>query len=233
MDRRTKVALGSAVLGGYVLGRTKKGRFALTIATYVAGKGLGVDPKQLVTEGVRRLGEIPQVAELQEQIRGEGLDAAKGALSSVVGRGVGSLGDTISGRAVNLGGKGKPEEPDEDEVEEEEEGEEEPEDAYEDEDEEPEAEEPEDEAEGPVDEDSDEDEDSGETEDEPPSGRRGRDSRAARAKRQPGGGPGGAASRAAKKPAAKAAPAAREAGKTASPRKKAAKASPTRDSRRR
>ncbi|WP_066949746.1 hypothetical protein [Streptomyces lushanensis] len=215
MDQRTKVVLAAAVLGGYVLGRTKKGRLALTVATFVAGKGLGLDPKQLVTEGVRRLGEIPQVAELQEQVRGEGLEAARGALSAVVGRGVGSLSDSISSRTVNLGGK--QEEPDEDEAEEEEEGVEEPEDEYEDEDEE---------------EDSEEEEDSDEG--EPPSGARTRESdELRRKKRQSARASGKSASPAAKKPAAKAAPARRAAKKTASPGKRAAGTSTTRDSRRR
>ncbi|QXE37983.1 histone protein [Streptomyces sp. GMY02] len=208
MDRTTKVALASAVLGGYVLGRTKKGRLALTVATFLAGKGLGVDPKQLVTDGVRRLGEIPQVAELQEQVRDEGLDAARGALSAVVDRGVGSLGDSISGRAANLAGKR--EEPDE--TEEQEEGVEEPEDEYEDE------------------------ESEEETEEEPPSGRRrGRKSDELRRKqRQQGRATGKTASRAAKKPAAgKGAPARREAKKSLSARKRAAGTSTTRNSRRR
>ncbi|MEV7677895.1 histone protein [Streptomyces sp. NPDC088341] len=217
MDRRTKVAVASAVLGGYVLGRTKKGRLALTVATFVAGKGLGLDPKRLVTEGVQRLGEIPQVAQLQEQVREEGIDAARGALSAVVGRGVGSLSDSISSRAVNLGGKQK--EPDEDEVEEEEEGAEEPEDEFEDEDEESEEEEPEDEP-------------------PPPSGRRRtgesdaprRGSRTGRAPDKSA----APAARAAKKPVAgRGVPGGSAVKKTAAPRKKATNPSPTRDSRRR
>ncbi|MGW6739956.1 histone protein [Streptomyces sp. NPDC055025] len=223
MDRRTKVAVAFAVLGGYVLGRTKKGRLALTVATCVAGKGLGLDPKQLVTEGVRRLGEIPQVAELQEQVREEGVDAARGALSAVVGRGVGSLSDSISSRAVNLGGKQK--EPDEDEPEEEEEGAEEPEGEYEGE--------FEDEGEG---EESEEEE----TEDEPPppSGRRRTgESDAPRRGRRTARAPGksaASAARAAKKPAAgRGVPGGSAVRKTAAPRRKATDPSPTRDSRRR
>ncbi|WP_157877315.1 histone protein [Streptomyces odonnellii] len=210
MDRRTKVALASAVLGGYVLGRTKKGRLALTVATFLAGKGLGLDPKQLVTDGVRRLGEIPQVADLQEQVRDEGLDAARGALSAVVDRGVGSLGDSISSRAANLAGKR--EEPDEEEAEEGEEGVEEPEDEYEESEQEME-------------------------EGEPPSDRhrRRKSDELRRKQRQPGRATGKTASRMAKKPATgKGAPARREAKKTVSARKRAAGGtSTTRDSRRR
>lgn len=70
MDNKEKVALAAAVVGGYVLGRTKKGRMALSIATYLAGRRFGLEPRQLAAEGMRRLGEIPQVAELQEQLQG-------------------------------------------------------------------------------------------------------------------------------------------------------------------
>lgn len=70
MDDQAKVALAAAVVGGYVLGRTKKGRVALSVATYLAGRRFGLEPRQLAAEGMRRLGEVPQVAELQEQLRG-------------------------------------------------------------------------------------------------------------------------------------------------------------------
>lgn len=70
MDDQTKATLAAALVGGYVLGRTKKGKLALSVATYLAGKRLGLEPRQLATEGMRRLGEIPQVAELQEQLKG-------------------------------------------------------------------------------------------------------------------------------------------------------------------
>nr|BBJ50134.1 hypothetical protein SAVMC3_27630 [Streptomyces avermitilis] len=70
MDDTAKVTLAAAVVGGYVLGRTKKGRMALSIATYLAGRRFGLEPRQLATEGMRRLGEMPQFAQLQEQLRG-------------------------------------------------------------------------------------------------------------------------------------------------------------------
>ncbi|MFD0514349.1 hypothetical protein ACFQ0Q_36600 [Streptomyces aureus] len=71
MNEKEKVALAAAVVGGYVLGRTKKGRLALSIATYLAGRRFGLEPRQLAAEGMRRLGEIPQFADLQEQLRGK------------------------------------------------------------------------------------------------------------------------------------------------------------------
>lgn len=102
MEEQTKLALASAVLGGYVLGRTKKGRLALTVATVVAGRGLGFGPKELATEGVRRLADVPQVAEVQGQVREQGIQAVRGALSAVTDRGMGSLADAISGRTSSI-----------------------------------------------------------------------------------------------------------------------------------
>ncbi|MET9584079.1 histone protein [Streptomyces sp. NPDC006539] len=151
MDDQTKMTLAAALVGGYVLGRTKKGKLALSVGTYLAGKRLGLEPRQLATEGMRRLGEIPQVAELQDQLKGELLEAGRKAVTTAATRGMGNLADTLRDRTAALGAK-KEAEPEEDteeeEPEEEEEGpEEEPEEEEEEEEEEPEEEEEEEEEE--------------------------------------------------------------------------------------
>lgn len=105
MDDTAKVALAAAVVGGYVLGRTKKGRLALTIATYLAGRRFGLEPRQLAAEGMRRLGEIPQFAELQEQLKGEVFDAGRKAVAAAADRGMSSLADALSDRTARLGEK--------------------------------------------------------------------------------------------------------------------------------
>ncbi|MFB8033838.1 histone protein, partial [Streptomyces sp. NPDC056004] len=155
MDGTAKVTLAAALVGGYVLGRTKKGRLALTIATYLAGRRFGLEPRQLAAEGMRRLGEIPQFAELQEQVKGEAFDAGRKAVAAAADRGMSSLADAISDRTARLGEKQdegeEEEEPEEEEpeaeydegqAEEEEEEEEQPEEEYEEEEEEPEARQP-------------------------------------------------------------------------------------------
>ncbi|WP_406324202.1 hypothetical protein [Streptomyces sp. NBC_01637] len=135
MDDTAKATLAAAVVGGYVLGRTKKGRLALTIATYLAGRRFGLEPRQLAAEGMRRLGEMPQFAGLQDQLKGEVLDAGRKAVTAVADRGMSSLADVISDRTARLGekqdeGEEEPEEePEEEEAEEEEAEEEEPEEA--------------------------------------------------------------------------------------------------------
>ncbi|WP_329378400.1 hypothetical protein [Streptomyces sp. NBC_01716] len=106
MQQQTKLAVATAIAGGYVLGRTKNGRLALTVAAVVAGRGLGRGPRELAAEGARRLGEAPKVAELGDQFRDQGVEAARNALSAVTDRGMGSLADAIGGRATALGEKG-------------------------------------------------------------------------------------------------------------------------------
>ncbi|MFD8079106.1 histone protein, partial [Streptomyces sp. NPDC059718] len=133
-----KIALGAAVLGGYVLGRTKKGRVAFGMATYLAGRRFGLEPQQLLTEGVKRLRGLPQFADLNEQLRGQALDAGRKALSAVADRKLADLADSLHQRTERIGkGKEEPEEEEpEDEFEEEEEpAEEEPEDEFEEEEE--------------------------------------------------------------------------------------------------
>ncbi|MFF3467207.1 histone protein [Streptomyces sp. NPDC002619] len=125
-----KIAFAAAVLGGYVLGRTKKGRVAFGMATYLAGRRFGLEPQQLLTEGVKRLRELPQLADLNEQLRGEVLDAGRKAMSAVADRKLADLADSLHQRTERIGSKGKEEPQGEDE---------EPEDEYE-EDEEPEEE---------------------------------------------------------------------------------------------
>ncbi|MFD4228003.1 histone protein [Streptomyces sp. NPDC058545] len=145
MDDQTKMTLAAALVGGYVLGRTKKGKLALSVGTYLAGKRFGLEPRQLATEGMRRLGEIPQVAELQDQLKGEFLEAGRKAVTAAATRGMGTLADTLRDRTASLGEKEEAEP--EEEYEEEDMEEEEPEEEEEEEPEEEAEEEPEEEAE--------------------------------------------------------------------------------------
>ncbi|WP_037837892.1 hypothetical protein [Streptomyces sp. NRRL S-337] len=212
MNERTKIMLAAAMAGGYVLGRTKKGRLALTAASYLAGRQSGLDPRQLVSDGVRKLGDIPQVADLGDQLRGEVMDAGRKALTSAATRQLASLAETLQDRTrrLQLG-------PEEYEDEEEEEYEEEP----EEEDEEPEEEE-EEEEEGAHDredeEEPDEEEPDEEEEDEEPP-RRGGGARGERAPEKKIAGKQAPAKKAAKK-----APARKAAAKKAPAAKKTAKA---------
>ncbi|MYT19901.1 histone protein, partial [Streptomyces sp. SID7760] len=113
MDDTTKIALAAAVAGGYILGRAKKGRLAFSIATYAAGRRFGLDPKELATQGLKKLSEMPQFADLGDQVKGEALDAGRKALAATANRQLTRLADTLHERTLDLG-RGR-EEADEDE----------------------------------------------------------------------------------------------------------------------
>ncbi len=110
MNERDKALLAVAV--GYVLGRTKKGKLALMGAAVVTGRNFG--PRQLLIDGVRRLGEVPAVGALGEQVRGEVYQAVRRAAGAAVAR---QLDSRIAGRppdpAGDAGGGTESEEPQE------------------------------------------------------------------------------------------------------------------------
>ncbi|WP_405743159.1 hypothetical protein OG422_14290 [Streptomyces sp. NBC_01525] len=147
MENSTKVSLAAAVAAGYILGRTKKGKLAIGLASLVAGQQLPLNPRELVSLGARKLAENPQIAPLIEQARGEMLEAGRTALSATANRRLEAVAEALQQRTNAL--LEPPDENDEDEeIDEaedvEEEGEEEP-----DAEEEPEEEEEEEEEEPP------------------------------------------------------------------------------------
>lgn len=142
MNDSTKIALAAAVAGGYVLGRAKKGRLAFALGSYLAGRRFGLAPQQLLTEGLKKLQELPQFADLNEQMRGEFKDAGRKALASAADRKLGDLADALHERTARIGSeKDEEEEEGEEYGPEEEEPEEEEEEAEGEEEEEPEEEE--------------------------------------------------------------------------------------------
>ena len=106
METTCKTAVAAAVAGGYVLGRTKKAKFALGLVMFFAGKQLKLSPADLAAAGVRQLSDNPQLAGLRDQVRDELLTAVKAAASSTMDRGVSSLTGTLRERTGALSGLG-------------------------------------------------------------------------------------------------------------------------------
>lgn len=152
--------VGTAVAAGYLLGRTKRLKLALTVGGLLVGRRIPTTPRGLLQEGQQLIDSNPELAKIEEEIRGKLLEAAKGAALATVRSTMDSFSDSLHDRTQSLRGLAEPEEGEESEepedvAEEGEEGEEEPEEpedeaAEEEEPEEaPEDEEPEDEAEEP------------------------------------------------------------------------------------
>ncbi|MEU8915666.1 hypothetical protein [Streptomyces nigrescens] len=210
METDTKVTLAAALAAGYVLGRTKKGKLAIGVASMVAGQTLS--PRELIGQGLRKLAATPQAAQLIDQVRGELLESGRTALSATADRSLGALADVLQKRTSALQESPEDEEPAEDEeepAEDEEEPAEDEEEPAEDE------EEPAEDEEEPAEDEEEEEED----EAEKPSRRRTRKSSASPARRT--------------KPARKKAPAKKAASGKSAAKKTAAEKTSRRASRRR
>ncbi|HEX3590331.1 MAG TPA: hypothetical protein VHV74_11915 [Pseudonocardiaceae bacterium] len=129
MEEQTKVT--TAVLAGYVLGRTKQGKRALRLAMWLGGGSGGV-ASNLAQQAKTGLVANPALAALLTQVRGPLADAARKAVTSAVENRANSLADALQNRTASLslpggskvgdiidadGGDEEPEpEPDEDET---------------------------------------------------------------------------------------------------------------------
>jgi hypothetical protein len=96
------VKIGSALAGGYLLGRTKKAKMAIGLAMWLAGKGR---PRDLLRTGVITLAQTPEVQQMIKQARGPLLEAARGAATSTFNAQLGSLASDINRRTGVLTGK--------------------------------------------------------------------------------------------------------------------------------
>lgn len=142
MDDSCKKAALIAVAGGYLLGRTKKGKLALVLGSVFAGRKLGLDPQKLISKGIHKVAETPQFEELSSEVKDQLMTAARTAVSALANRRIESLTDALRERTDGLSGAGKAKDEAKDGAKDEGEGEEEDSDEGEDEEEEEEKPEP-------------------------------------------------------------------------------------------
>jgi len=93
-----KTRLGAAVLGGYVLGRTKKGGTALRFAMWLNGTSSG----SLARVGVQRLRESPQVTRIVTEMGQPLLSAARQAAVAAVEARLTGVADNLNQRTARL-----------------------------------------------------------------------------------------------------------------------------------
>ncbi|SEC40886.1 hypothetical protein SAMN04490356_4040 [Streptomyces melanosporofaciens] len=90
-----------AVVGGYLLGRTKKAKLAFGLGMLLAGKKITLDPQQLK----KSLAEMPLLSGLNGQVRQELVDATRQAATKAVSDRVGGLADSLHERTALLRGE--------------------------------------------------------------------------------------------------------------------------------
>src|ERR1700712_3875790 len=96
-----KIAL--AVIGGYLLGRTKRMKLAIMLGGALAGKKISTDPAALLGQATKLVNASPELQKLDAAVRGRLLEAGKDAALAVASSRMEALTDSLVDRVENLG----------------------------------------------------------------------------------------------------------------------------------
>lgn len=101
-DKAGTTKLGAAVVGGYLLGRFKKGKLAMRLASQLSGQ----TPAQMLVEGGRQgAGKVmanDQVAEIVDQVKGPLMEALQSMMLAQVSSRVGRLSSGLENKTNEL-----------------------------------------------------------------------------------------------------------------------------------
>ena len=100
--KSTKTKLAAAVIGGYVLGRTKKGGAALTLASWLSGNQAGPQAMSMARKGLTQVAQSEQAAQIMKQVRGPLMEAAQKAATQAVLSRVTAITNRLTARAQAL-----------------------------------------------------------------------------------------------------------------------------------
>lgn len=97
----TNGKIAAAVVGGYLLGRTRKGKLALSLGMMLAGRKL--NPQDLA----KTVAGSPMLSGLSDQVRKDLMESTKSAAGSALEARMNSLADSLHERSAELeGGSG-------------------------------------------------------------------------------------------------------------------------------
>src|SRR5829696_5996616 len=100
--KSAKTKLAAAVIGGYVLGRTKKGGAALTLASWLSGNQAGPQAMSMARKGLTQVVRSEQAAQIMRQVRGPLMEAAQKAATQAVLSRVTAISNGLTARAQAL-----------------------------------------------------------------------------------------------------------------------------------
>ncbi|SOD61599.1 hypothetical protein SAMN06297387_103251 [Streptomyces zhaozhouensis] len=101
-DTSTRAAVAAGLAAGYFLGRTKKAKLALVVASYALGRRVRLNPKELMGEGVHRLAGSEHFGKLGERVRGELLSGGRSVVTAALHRGYDNVADALAERTRAL-----------------------------------------------------------------------------------------------------------------------------------
>jgi len=94
--------IAAAVAGGYLLGRTKKLKMAITVGSMLAGQRISTNPRELLRQGAQLIESNPELAKLSEQVRSQLIQALRAAAVSTASDGMNQISDAIHNRTERL-----------------------------------------------------------------------------------------------------------------------------------
>ena len=100
MSDNSKIALG--VAGGYLLGRTKKMKLALSLGGLLIGQKIPTNPRELLKQGQKLVQGNENLSEIDEMLRGNLLEAARAAALATLSSRMNSVSDSIRERTDGL-----------------------------------------------------------------------------------------------------------------------------------
>ncbi|MEU0206757.1 DNA primase [Streptomyces canus] len=97
-----RVGMGLAIGAGYVLGRTKKLKFAFAVGTLVAGKRMHLSPRAVADLVSQQLLKNPQFKEIGDTLREDLRGVGKAASGAMVERQIDAIADRLHGRTAEV-----------------------------------------------------------------------------------------------------------------------------------
>jgi hypothetical protein len=100
--KSTNAKLAAAMIGGYVLGRTKKGGAALALASWLSGNRAGPQAMSMARKGLTQVAQSEQAAQIMNQVRGPLMEAAQKAATQAVLSRVTAISNGLTARTQAL-----------------------------------------------------------------------------------------------------------------------------------
>ena len=100
MNAAGKVALG--VASGYILGRRRKFKLAITVGSMLAGQRIATNPRGLLQQAQQLVDSNEELSRLQDQVREQLFEAARAAAMATAAARMDRLSDTIRDRSQLL-----------------------------------------------------------------------------------------------------------------------------------
>ncbi|MFG2725588.1 DNA primase [Streptomyces canus] len=97
-----RVGMGLAIGAGYVLGRTKKLKFAFAVGTLVAGKRMHLSPRAVADLVSQQVLKNPQFKEIGDTLREDLRGVGKAASGAMVERQIDAIADRLHGRTAEV-----------------------------------------------------------------------------------------------------------------------------------